>query len=99
MSERKQKPYVIKFTQLAEAIANRHGGTQALEEQIRKELLPPWGPSNINRLYFHVVAFDGSHFDKSAPNFLCKPSKKEKDVLLVDASAGAIEIADRLYAG
>jgi len=92
MSERKQKPYAIKFTPLAEAVANRHGGTQALEEQIREELLPPWGPGNINRLYFHVVAFGGSHFDESRPNFLCNPSKEEKDVLLVDASAGAIEI-------
>lgn len=95
----KQKPYAIKFTALAEAVANRHGGKQALEEQIRKELLPPWGPSNINKLFFHVVAFGGPHSDESVPNFLCKPSKTEKDVLLVDASAGTVEMEERLDAG
>jgi len=95
----KQKPYAIKFTPLAEAIANRHGGVAALEEQIREELLPPWGPYNISKLFFHVVAFGGSHFDESAPNFLCKPSREEKDVLVVDASAGAVEMSERLDSG
>ena len=99
MKKIEQKSYAIKFTPLAEAIADRHGGVEALEEQIRKELLPPWGPSNINKLFFHVVAFGGSHFDEAVPNFLCKPSKIERDVLLVDASAGAIEVAERITDG
>ena len=88
----KQKPYEIKFTPLAEAVANRHGGVKALEEQIpRKELLPPWGPSYIGKLSFHIVAFGGPHFDEGVPKFICKPSRDVSDALVVDASAGAID--------
>jgi hypothetical protein len=95
-----QKPYVIRFTPLAEAVANRHGGVAALEEQIREELLPPWGPRNIKSLFFHVVSFGGSVSDDDLPKFLCKPEHLSKDdVLIVDVSAGYVEEDEPLDKG
>jgi hypothetical protein len=89
--------YTLEFTPLAAEIANLHGGVPALEDQIRKELAPPWGPEDINKLAFHCCAFGGSHFDDSIPNFIVKPTRK--DVLLVDSAGPALEMDEPLPEG
>ena len=92
-----QVSYVVEFTPLAKAIAERHGGLEALESQVRGELTPPWGPSDINDLFFHICAFGGSHFDEDVPNFIVKPTGN--GVLLVDVCGDPVEEDQPLDSG
>ncbi len=92
--DEEQEPYTIEFTPLAKAVAERHGGVAKLEAQIRDELAD--GPTKIEDLFFHTAVI-GSVWDKDAPQFVCKP--KGKGTLLVEASAGPIEMDEEIKEG
>lgn len=65
--------YSLKFTSLAQAVAERHGMNE-VRAQIHKELdgLLESGLPHVDKLMFHTVAM-GSYFDDTVPQFLVTP--------------------------
>lgn len=76
--------YTLRFTDMARAIAERHGGLAKLEEQARQEIdaLLADDLECVDDLCFHTLAFGGSYSDDDVPKFILQPA--EKDCLLVD---------------